>query len=42
MEKELETLEFDTSRLAMLISNVLSLWRNKNLLEVFPNLEQKR
>ncbi len=30
------------SELAMLISNVLSSWRNKNLLEVFPNLEQKR
>jgi hypothetical protein len=40
--KELETLEFGTSELAMLISNVLSSWRNKNLLEVFPNLEQKR
>jgi hypothetical protein len=39
MEKELETLEFGTSELAMLISNVLSSWRNKNLLEVFPNLE---
>jgi hypothetical protein len=42
MEKELETLEFGTSGLAMLISNVLSSWRNKNLLEVVPNLEQKR
>ncbi len=42
MEKELETLEFGTSGLAMLISNVLSSWRNKNLLEVLPNLEQKR
>ncbi len=42
MEKELETLEFGTSELAMLISNVLSWWRNKILLEVFPNLEQKR
>ncbi len=40
--KELETLEFGTSELAMLISNVLSSWRNKILLEVFPNLEQKR
>jgi hypothetical protein len=42
MEKELETLEFGTSELAMLISNVLSGWKNKILLEVFPNLEQKR
>ncbi len=35
-------MEFGTSGLAMLISNVLSSWRNKILLEVFPNLEQKR
>jgi hypothetical protein len=35
MEKQLETLEFGISELAMLISNVLSSWRNKNLLEVF-------
>jgi hypothetical protein len=42
MEKELETLEFGTSELAMLISNVLSSWKNKILLEIFLNLEQKR
>jgi hypothetical protein len=42
MEKELETLELGTSGLAILISNVLSSWKNKNLLEVYPNLEQKR
>jgi hypothetical protein len=39
MEKELETLEFGTSELAMLISNVLNLWKNEILLEVFLNLE---
>jgi hypothetical protein len=42
MENQLETLEFGTSELAMSISNVLNLWKNKILLEVFPNLEQKR
>jgi hypothetical protein len=39
--KELETLEFGTSELAMLISNVLSSWRNKILLEVFPNFHSQ-
>jgi hypothetical protein len=42
MEKELETLEFGTSGLAMLISNILNRWKNRILLKVFPNLEQKR
>jgi hypothetical protein len=42
MEKELETLEFGISELAMLISNIFSGWRNKILLKVFLNLEQKR
>jgi hypothetical protein len=39
MEKKLETLEFGKNGLAMLISDVLSWWRNKILLEIFPNLE---
>jgi hypothetical protein len=42
MEKELETLEFGTSGLAMLIFNVLNWLKNKILFEVFLNLEQKR
>ncbi len=41
MEKKLETLDFGTSGMAILISNILSWWKNKILL-VFPNLEQKR
>jgi hypothetical protein len=42
MEKELETLEFGTSWLAMLISNVLTLMEKQNLVRGLPKFGTKK